>query len=233
MDIETIQNEIYQFNTIFFNDITDMIEKQFEFINDNNLIIPKANYLILKDYLYSTINSLKILDFRFEIKTLAKLQHDIDTLYNLYYNIILYDIEDIFEDKFMNYSPLLLSLIEKIDTLQNTKKISPDEFELRIKMTLNLRKLKIIYYEQFEYIFKDEVKYLTRDILKILNSKLYYIDKLIWVEALKSKTIKKHFENIHISDDVTSKNYLIYTISKIRTNSKKYPYFQSCLRVYK
>jgi len=123
-------------------------------------------------------------------------------------------------------------LAEKITTLQNLKKISPDEFEFKIRLTLDFKELKAIYYDYFNEIFNNKKTELLKTILKILNSKVYYLDKLIWLEAESSSIVKKHLTNLLASNKANSKNYLLYMLSKTRPDTQKHKNIQLYLRIY-
>jgi len=103
----------------------------------------------------------------------------------------------------------------------------------RRKLSKILQELKSVYYTAFEEIFNDDKKYFISSLMKALNSKTYYFDKLLWREASKSNVITKHFQLLKIKNRLNTKDYLLYTTGLMRPYTKEYQYLQSCLRIYK
>ena len=47
MDVEDIRDEVDEFNESYFVEYLDLIDDNFDFIEENELILPKKNYLYL------------------------------------------------------------------------------------------------------------------------------------------------------------------------------------------
>ncbi|MFA6193018.1 MAG: hypothetical protein WC665_11795 [Sulfurimonas sp.] len=56
MDLNSIDDEIDDFDNLFFEDIGVILEEEMEFIEANNLIQPKDNFIFLLDYLNTLTN---------------------------------------------------------------------------------------------------------------------------------------------------------------------------------
>ncbi len=227
MDLTTIEDEIYKFSKDFFYDASIATDEGLSFIEDNQLYLPKENYTIVGTFLSNTVKNFRVLDSTFMNSTLKKLDNDIKHLQHLLDETIAntQNIQDVFEKEFIRSSKSLTNFSREI---LKAKKIST-----RRALTKMLQELKTIYYQEFEEIFIDDKKYFILSLMKILNSKTYYFDKLIWKEASKSNVITKHFQLLKIKNRLNTKDYLLYTTGLMRPYTKEYQYLQSCLRIYK
>ncbi len=129
MDIQTIEDEIYNFDSDFFKDILVIAEDGVDFIENNKLHMPKENYTILFDYLNPLYNHFKSLDYQAIGSTLAKLYMDVKYLNHTYKDLqyATKDVKEIFEKKVIKESQLLLSMEKEVNRYKNIVNISRDE----------------------------------------------------------------------------------------------------------
>ena len=213
MNVKTIENEINHFEANFFKDITKVVEDNHELIDRNKLLQPKENYVIVIDFLNSLIKQFEYSDSRVMSDTLSLLQEDVNNLYDFY------------KDKshsIGNASSVFKQFIEQSYI---------DKKNLQ-KYLLTNKEFQNIFFDIFKEIFARDQKYILDSLLIVLNSKVYYLDRLLWLEVSKSDKI---MQSLHILDSsiTDSKNYLIHKIAVTPTISKDYKYLQQCLRIYK
>jgi len=235
MNIQSIEDEIIEFNNRYFYETTQIVEGCLDFIQNNNLIIPKANYAIVTDFLAKMVKNFRVLDSKFMTNNMSKLLNDIKILQASYKQLPLTQSEvlQVFKAEFIPFSPLLSSMAKELLELHNLKEKSDDEIVYQKRATAHFKELKDIYYELFIEIFSDDKKYFQKTIKEILNSKSFYLDKLIWLESEKSIVLKKHFKILKMQDKLNTKSYLLYTTEMMRQYTDEYRYLQSCLRIYK
>ncbi len=235
MDYKTIEDEVYQFCAIYFDDIAGVAEDNANFIEDNNLRIPKENYSILNPFLQKTLKNFKILDQTFCTSTLSKLSHDLEYLSELYSGVVKksQDTLKIFESKFIPSSPTLTNFAKAIlDFAELPDKTSEEILYLK-KMKIDYPKLKEIFYTIFEEVFTDDKKHHLLSLKSGINTKAYYFDKLLWKEADASLIIVKHFQIRKLDGKLNTKDYILFTTALMRPYTDEYRYLQKCLKVFK
>jgi len=235
MDTNVIEDEIYSFNALFFQEIEGIVNENLDFIEINKLNVPKENYTIVTDFLLKTLKKFRVLDSKSMSDTLKKLAYDIELLQskNILLEEYIKNIKDIFKNKFLITSPLLSSLAKNLVRLKRLEdKTDEDEQEIDY-ISSDFAQLKKIYYELFYEIFLEDIDTFREGLLTSLNSKAFYFDKILWIEAAKSIVITKHFQVLKLSNKLNTKDYLLYTTELMRPYTKEYKYLQSCLRIYK
>lgn len=236
MNISDIEDEVYNFSSVFFQDIFALVEDDLDFIENNGLSVPKKNYVIAIDYLDMVIKYFFTLDHNIAMgDTFRKLHTDVNNLYKLYkeQKDILQNIEEIFQKEFKKKSNILNAYSEEISQYKGVEDLSTEE-KSDLKIILEYYKeLETICFETFKRILRDDNKDTLSSLLIILNSKTYYLDELFWAEASKSDAINRLFRTQKISGEINSKNYLIYRLSVMIPYTKDYEYFKHCLRIYK
>ncbi|MFA6190933.1 MAG: hypothetical protein WC665_01145 [Sulfurimonas sp.] len=237
MDLNSIDDEIDDFDNLFFEDIGVILEEEMEFIEANNLIQPKDNFIFLLDYLNTLTNHFKNLDYTIMGGTFKKLHADVNFLYGIYLkkNKQSSDIDDIFQNKFFKKSlsyTLLSAEILKYENMPNTSVEEKEEYERLVKM---FKDLQAVYFENFKIIFTEDRKYFLSSLRSIINIKTYYMDKFLWIEAANSKIIMSTLKDVKIPTNghINSKNYIKHRLGIMMPYSKDYPYLQKCLKVYK
>ncbi|EDZ63611.1 hypothetical protein SMGD1_1179 [Sulfurimonas gotlandica GD1] len=235
MDLTIIEDEIYKFNRVFFAEVSEAAERCLNFIEQNNLHIPKENYTIVGDFLNTTLRNFRVLDSTFMSSTLKKLNADVKYLKTLYDETIeeTHNVKEIFESEFIASSPSFSHFAREVLKAQSIRNPTDEQRKERKKLSAMLLELKDIYYSTFEEIFNDDKKYFLESLMLSLNSKTYYLDRLLWKEATASIVITKHFQVLKIKNKLNTRDYLLYTTGLMRPYTKEYQYLQSCLRIYK
>ncbi|WP_294962174.1 hypothetical protein [Sulfurimonas sp.] len=77
MNLTIIEEKIENFNRDFFSQIANTAEEGLDFIEQNNLHVPKEKYTIIGEFLHNTLKSFRILDSTFMSTTLKKIDTDI------------------------------------------------------------------------------------------------------------------------------------------------------------
>ncbi len=102
------------------------------------------------------------------------------------------------------------------------------------KHTNSLAQLKKIYFNSFERSFREDKNYVFSGILKTLNTKTYYLEKLLWLEVSQSEILLNSLKEIQVDKEfIDSKIYITYKLSVIMPYSEDYKYLQKCLRIFK
>lgn len=235
MDIKTIEDEIYQFDEEFFEDASALIEDGNNFIEDNFLYTPKENYTAVADFLNHTLENFRRMDTGFMTPTLEKLKNDIKILHSLHISTKKKskDIKEIFNKHFLPNSMPFKVLEKEILTLRGIVNKSSEDKEF-LKLTIDdFRDLHTVYYETFYHIFYEDRRYYLNSILVILNSVVYYYDKLLWKEANKSKFITHRYRSKKDSSILNTRDFLIHTTDMMQPYTREYEYLRSCIRIYK
>ena len=236
MDKQTIEDEINLFNINFFEDMVEICEEELDFINNNNLHQPKENYTLLFQFLNTLFTHFNSLDCLIINSTLSKLQKEIVYLHNLYEELEdkSDDIKAICTDQVLKKSKLITDIESELLTYKKVTNISVAEKKALKNHFSNYGKLRIVYFELFRKMFSEKRTYIFSSLLQILNTKIYYFDKLLWIAASNSETILYSLREI-VSDDgeISSQHYLTYKLKVIMPYSKDYVYFRKCLRIFK
>ncbi|MFA6137262.1 MAG: hypothetical protein WC667_04175 [Sulfurimonas sp.] len=237
MDLNSIDDEIDNFDNLFFEDVSALLEEEMEFIETNNLIQPKDNFIFLLDYLNTLTNHFKNLDYTIMGGTFKKLHADVNFLYSIYLkkNKQSSDIDDIFQNKFFKKSPshtLLTAEILKYEDMSSTSVEEKEEYARFVKM---YKDLQGVYFENFKIIFTEDRKYFLSSLRSVINIKTYYLDKFLWIEAANSKIIMSTLKDVKIpvNSNINSRRYIKHRLEIMMPYSKDYEYMQKCLKVYK
>lgn len=235
MDLTIIEDEIYKFHRVFFAEVSEASERCLNFIEKNNLHIPKENYTIVGDFLNTTLKNFRVLDSTFMSSTLKKLNADVKYLSALYNETKeeTKNVKEIFESEFIPSSVSFSRFARVVSNAQSIRNPTDEQRKERKELSSMLSELKDIYYLTFKEIFNDDKKYFLESLMLSLNSKTYYLDKLLWKEASASIVITKHFQVLKIKNKLNTRDYLLYTTGLMRPYTKEYQYLQSCLRIYK
>lgn len=118
-----------------------------------------------------------------------------------------------------------------VDSLYNLDKSKEHLKEVAVAVSELEESMKAIFFEQFEVYCEDY----KAALLEVLNTKLYYFDKLLWAQAEKSSGVRKFFDNAGIKGSYSTKTYLSYYLKNIDVEKSKtsewHQYLQSLLKV--
>jgi len=235
MNIDTIIDEIAEINDAYFNEILEVIDDIFNFMDDNSLIEPKKNYLILFNFLNTTVNHFKNLDYEFASETLNKLHKNINILHKIYQTQISHQntLNEIFQNNVFTKIPIFKEMKKEILDIENNGLMDNYDIETISIIKNQYQELKKIYFEYFKDDYMEQNNYIIGSLKTILNSKLYYLDQLLWIEVNKSTTIIRSLKAIKIKNNISSKSYIKYRLSVALPYTSDYEYLKKCLRIYK
>jgi hypothetical protein len=235
MNIETVEDEVYEFIDSFFDQELYLIDVNLDFIEDNKLLSTKIDYTHMHDFLSDILNKFENIDSSFAPSTVKKLNYDIRNIEKTFNNFLkkTKSPKEVFKNSFLQNSQVLNYYAETIVKFEKSKEKSSDDF-LDIKhMKKNLVSLKNIYYPVFEDIFLQNVKEITKDFKYIINTKNFYLDRMVWKYASASHNIVKHMQIRKMEGDFNAKSYLTFVMSMMRPYTDEYKYLEKCLKVYR
>lgn len=232
--VDGITKEIDTFMISFFKDIVLPTEQGLEFIQKNKLTKPKENYLTIIGFLKKTINYFEHLDCNFSKSASKKISVDIDILYKLYnYETNKhYDINIAFNNNFLRSSKIIAVIWDEIIKLEFKINLSPQGKERLSQLSKEYNELKEIYLKYFNDIFEKNKNTFLKSLLEVINSKLYYLDRMLWLEAPRYTVISRFLIPLKLTKSLNSEKYLQYKLT-IEPYSQNYKYLQKCLRIYK
>ncbi|MBL0708743.1 MAG: hypothetical protein JJW00_06845 [Sulfurimonas sp.] len=99
-------------------------------------------------------------------------------------------------------------------------------------MRSHYKQMHKIYFNIFEEEFVSQSRYVAGLLKEILNTKIFYLDRIVWIEAYKSKAIWRTFEMLHIEKNINSQIYLTHRLSVALPYTQDYQYLKKCLRIY-
>jgi hypothetical protein len=235
MDIDTIQDDVATFTDDLFASSLSIIDNNFDFIDGNELIVPKENYLLVFDFLNITIKHFASLDHEFLSKTLKKLHRDINNLYKLYQTqkTQMGAIEEIFKTRFLKKIELFNQMQKSMTELKNATNLDDEDRETIEIIKNQYKEMRKIYFDTFRDDYMEQSKDIISSLEQILNSKIFYLDKLLWIHAIKSSAIWRSLKMLRIDKDINSKKYLAYRLSVALPYTEEYRYMKKCIRVYK
>jgi len=235
MTIKKIEDEIAQFNDKYFSSYFELVNINMDFIEAHDLYRPKSNYLLTYEFVTATIRHFTNLDFRFMSATFEKLNRDVSILYKQYERLKEHEknVADIFDKSFVKRSPLLQEIYDAILDLQKGSKLDAYEQETKEILNTHFNELKEIYHDYFieDFLFLNREFILSVEM--ILNTKIYYLDRLLWIHTKESPIIMHALKVAKMGDNMSSKRYLEYRLSVSLPYSDNYRYLQKCVRIYK
>ena len=235
MDNNNIKDDINEFNDTYFSESFNLIDNNLDFIDENNFFQPKRNYLFTFQFLTQVYQNFKNADYDFATSTLNKLFRDINNIYKIYSleekNLKI--IEQIFEDKFLKKNKLFIEMNTKLKNLRSSIIINEKELQTIKILSEQIKELKIVYYEYFEDDFSEQNRSIQVDLKQILNSKIFYFDRLLWLDSKESFLLHKKFERLKISKNINSKTYLLEMLKVALPYTDNYKYLEKCLKVYR
>jgi len=231
--MDVIDNEIFEFNFNFFDNIGVVLQENQDFIIKNSLITPKENFIILYDYLNNHITHFKSIDQKVFNVTILKLQKDIQNLYKIYLELKHIDIVQEAKKHIMYRSKLMQSMKNDIKSYQKESDSLPFEIEYIQKNLDNYKKLQLIYINRFKELFFLEREDYISMLLSMINTKIFYLDKMMWRCINSSDVILQKYKDVVHKNGLNSKIYIKYRLNIIMPYSHEYEYLQRCLRVFK
>jgi len=233
MNLDIIKNDIFLLSDDFFEEILNTIDNNYAFIDDNELLQTKENYFFLFDFLNNTITHFLNLENSFTNKTVKKLHKDTKNLYLLYqhYKKESSNIEEIFKKNIFSKIPLFQEMEQELNYLK--KPTNLDEEEVKLRIELHYKEMKKIYFATFKDEYQDQMQYILESLKVIINTKLYYLDAMLWNHVNLSNLLKRTLKNVDKNTLITAKIYIQYRLAVDLPYTADYKYLQDCLRTYK
>jgi hypothetical protein len=122
-----------------------------------------------------------------------------------------YEAEPKDEEELKKYKALKKQMV---DALYNAGKYK-EEFE---EVSVNLKELERKEREAFIPAFIEYRDKLVKCLERVINTKIYYYDKLLWYNAEKSPLVRKFFETSRINGDYSTKTFIKYFLKNIDIN---------------
>jgi len=199
-----------------YSDVDSLYEFYIKFLKETKYIeaIFYKNYLDLLD------------EYQVVKKNVKKLQNKIEE-----YTELITTSEEKLEHISENdpkYKKLKRIYVDAIHELSNYQ----DEFYKNKKKMIEIEKREEgIFFSEFKKLRDFNLKKLE----KIINSKLFYFDKLLWVNAQKSKDIVQFFKTSNIEGEFSTKTFIQYflrNIDEAKSNKSEWiSYLKQMLKV--
>ena len=233
MSFDTVMEDVENFVTSIFRESLSIIDKNIDFIEENKLRTPKEDYVYALKYLNATISNFTNLDHTFSSNTLRKLQRDAKNILQQYkiHESLSKNIDEILETKFLKKVPIYLAMQKELSFVKNS---DGSNFQYMNLIKTQYKKLKTIYLERAkEEMLKQNISILE-ELKYILNIKVYYLDKMLWLEAQQSEVIMRSLRSIDKTKFINSKIYMQHRLSIDLPYSDDFKYMENCLkRTYK
>jgi len=195
-----IEELAYDFFNKYFSDIYSIIDFNMTFLEDNDLSYKTdIDYMKLTRFVTTTYNTMLKIDPSFNYSLLSKFNKDLVTLNKVYKQFVTKH-----EDIAKLYSKQFLMHHKGIENLSNKLKNSGKNLELPYDIDELNEFIKI----KFIQIAKKEIDSCKEDFKKIINTKYYYFDHLLYYEAKKSVSIKAYYKKSLGKNVISTKLYI-------------------------
>jgi hypothetical protein len=196
------------------------IESLYNFYNDFYKKSKYTEYVFYREYLESIEKYKKLGE---KVKNLKKSMEE----YNLTIQASEEQLKKISE-KDPNYKKIKKTYVDSIYELSKVK----DEYHnVKSEMIKIEKREEMRFFPKFNKLKEINLKKLE----KIINTKLYYFEKILWFNASKSPLVIKFFNDSHIEGNFSTKTFIKYFLKNIdiskSSNSKWYLYLQKMLKV--
>ena len=213
---EEIEVLAYDFFNKYFSDIYSIIDFNMSFIEENGLAYKtEIDYMKLTRFVTTTYNTMVKIDPSFNYSLLSKFNKDLVTLNKVYRQFV-----DKHEDIAKLYSKRFLVHYKGIENL--SKKLINSNKKLEIPH--NIDELNEFIKERFIVVAKKEIDSCKADFKKIINTKYYYFDHLLYYEAKKNVSIKAYYKDSLGKKVISTKLYIqqyLKSVDKDNTNNNK------------
>lgn len=206
-----IEELINDFFYKYFSDLYKIIDFNMNFIEENNLAYKtEIDYMKLDRFVTTTYNTMVKIDSSFHYSLISKFNKDIVTLNKLYKQFVNkhQDIPKMYTKNFLIYFKGIENISSKLDNCAKNKELfsSMDEFNEFVK-------------DNFIKLTTKEVDTCKADLKKIINTKYYYFDHLLYYEAKKSVSIKAYYKDSLGKNVISTKLYIKQYLRSIDKNN--------------
>jgi hypothetical protein len=196
------------------------VNSLYNFYNDFYKKSKYTEYVFYREYL-ETIEKYKKLNEK--VHNLKKSMEE----YNLTIQTTEEQLKKISE-KDPNYKKIKKTYV---DSIYELSKIKDEYYEAKNEMTKIEKREEMCFFPEFNKLKEINLKKLE----KIINTKLFYFEKILWFNASKSPLVVKFFNDSNIEGDFSTKTFIKYFLKNIdiskSSNSEWYLYLQKMLKV--
>ena len=235
MKIEAIKQEIQMFIQEYFKEEQTLINSYQEFIKKYNIIEPRENYTLAFEYLNSLINQVKDSDYDTINITTFKMHREVNQIHiflmTLEQKSLL--LEELFLKKVMPKSKLFQLIEDEITKYKEMPNLTNNEHKTLKLYQKDLREIYQIYFDLFLQSFHKNYQYYMLHVSQVLNTKIFYLDKLLWSQISSAKNFRQRLRIPTQQKYLGSRFYILHKLKIILPYSKEYKYLQICLRIFK
>ncbi len=197
----TLEAIIDNFIDDFFSDEYEILRFNINFLENNNFQYQtKIDFMKLNRFIASALNTIKSNDPHIIDGLIVKFYKDIVYLNDFYKDFLIKskDAEGIFKHKFLKSVGSIEGLFVEITKDERKAGEKP-----RAPKVGELAEIELFIKELFLKNFTKSTQYYSDELKKIINTKTYYFDKLLWSEAKKSVPIVEFFKKSKMSNNVS------------------------------
>lgn len=228
---EQIKEIIDEFFDDFFNEEYEVIRFNINFLENNNFQYQtKVDYIQLNRFIATSINTLKSIDANIIDPLITKFYKDIIYLNDLYKNFLTKtkSTDSVFKNNFLKTCGGVEGIYYRIQKSLNKDKnpVAPTQEDLN--KLLNITK------DDFLKEIKIKNRYYFTELKKIINTKSYYFDRLLWSDAKRNKAVldffKKNKNTDGEYDEISMKTFIKKYLKTINMSQVKEPEWHQYLQ---
>ncbi len=212
-----IESMIDNFIDDYFSDEYEVVRFNVNFLENNNFKYQtEINFMKLNRFVASALNTIKSTDPHIIDSLIIKFYKDIIYLNELYKKFLIKtkDEEGVYKHKFMKSTGSIEGIFFELTKEENKNNSKP-----RAPRAGELEELQEYIKTEFLRNFTKNSSYYSEELRKIINTKTYYFDKLLWAEAKKSQAIIEFFKKSKMSnsnnDEMSTKIFIIKYLKTI------------------
>lgn len=193
----TIEAIVDNFIDDFFSDEYEIVRFNINFLENNNFQYQtKIDFMKLNRFLASALNTIKSNDPHIIDGLLVKFYKDIVYLNDFYKNFLTKskDSESTYKHKFLKSVGSVEGIF--VDITKDERKVGEKP---RAPKAGELEEIEKFMKDTFAKSFEKSTAYYSEELRRIINTKTYYFDKLLWSEAKKSQSIVEFFKKSKMS----------------------------------
>jgi len=230
---------IQSFTDDYFNDEYEVLRFNINFLESNGFTYQtKIDYMKLNRFVSAAFNTIQSNDMQAIDVLVSKFYKDIIFLNN-FYKIFLdksCDVYAVFKHQFLKEYGSIEQFYLFFHAEEGKKKTQEKKPPTKEEITLFEEYIR----EEFRIFFLKEVQSYGDELRTIINTKMYYFDKLLWSEAKKSLSIREFFKKSKrsegdISDELSTKVFIkqyMRTIDLAHTKDARWhQYLENVLKI--
>ena len=229
-----IEDESEEFLQSFFSEEISLCTYHMELIEENSFFVPYKNHIKMKTLIDKIFRLLKSYDEEFSSKTLLRLQKNIDYIWfkRREFDEKSTSVKQIFLKKTIMHSDILHFLKSQIILLKKKRDLSDLLKKQLDRLESDFDRLKQYYYQDFYDYFLEYKISLAEEFAQILNTYVFYFEKIMWEDAKSSKQIRKQFKKLNIKG-LDTKHFVAYQLGIMHPYSNEYAKLLEIYRNYR